>query len=113
MKTRHIFVRLALCAAVIAAAGAQAQDAANQDAAAKPQQLTLGVVLYPTFEPLDVFGPVEMFMCVPGNLLKVVWIAEKAGPVEAGTQTQKGPKVFADYSFADAPKLDIILVPGG
>lgn len=114
MKIRQTIVRLALCAAVIVSVGAQAQDAAKQEAAVeKPQQLTLGVILYPTFEPLDVFGPVEMFMCVPGNLLKVVWIAEKAGPVEAGTQTQKGPKVLADYSFADAPKLDIILVPGG
>lgn len=114
MMTRQTLVRLMLAATVIAATGAQAQDAAKKEATVdKPQQLTLGVVLYPTFEPLDVFGPVEMFMCVPGNLLRVVWIAEKAGPVEAGTQTQKGPKVYADYGFDDAPKLDIILVPGG
>lgn len=113
MTARQAIVRLALSAAVIVAMSAQAQDAAKQEAAAKPQQRTLGVILYPTFEPLDVFGPVEMFMCVPGNLLRVVFIAEKAGPVEAGTQGQKGPKVYADYGFDDAPKLDLILVPGG
>lgn len=115
MAMQRIFVRLALGLAVIAAAGASAQDAAKKEAAAveKAQPLTLGVILYPTFEPLDVFGPVEMFMQVPPNLLKVVFIAEKAGPVEAGTQSQKGPKVYADFGYDDAPKLDIILVPGG
>ncbi len=115
MTKQRIFIRLALGLAVIAASGASAQDTAQKGATAveTPKQLTLGVILYPTFEPLDVFGPVEMFMSVPGNLLKVVFIAEKAGPVEAGTQSQKGPKVYADFGYDDAPKLDIILVPGG
>ncbi len=115
MNAQRLIGRLALGLAVLAVAGASPQDAAKKEAAAvdKPQQMTLGVILYPIFEPLDVFGPVEMFMCVPGNLLRVVFIAEKAGPVEAGTQSQKGPKVYADYGYDDAPKLDIILVPGG
>ncbi len=115
MNAQRLIGRLALGLAVLAAAGASPQDAAKKEAAAvdKPQQMTLGVILYPTFEPLDVFGPVEMFMCVPGNLLRVVFIAEKAGLVEAGTQSQRGPKVYADYGYDDAPKLDIILVPGG
>ncbi len=114
MTTQRFIGRLVLGLALIAAAGASAQDTKKEAAPVdKPQQLTLGVILYPTFEPLDVFGPVEMFMCVPGNLLRVVFIAEKAGPVEAGTQGQKGPKVYADFGFDDAPKLDLILVPGG
>jgi len=114
MNARRLGGHVALGLAMFAAALAGAQDAAKGGAPVeKPQQMTLGVVLYPTFEPLDVFGPVEMFMCVPGNLLRVVFIAEKAGPVEAGTQGQKGPKVYADYGFDDAPKLDLILVPGG
>jgi transcriptional regulator GlxA family with amidase domain len=69
---------------------------------------TLGVVLYPRFELLDVYGPVEMF----GNLgkrLKVVMVAEKAGPVASA----QGPQVVADFGFADCPPLDLIMVPGG
>ncbi|MEX2115056.1 MAG: DJ-1/PfpI family protein [Pirellulales bacterium] len=69
---------------------------------------TLGIVLYPRFELLDVYGPAEMF----GNLIgkvRIVMVAEKAGPV-ASTQ---GPKVQADYSFEDCPPLDLIMVPGG
>ena len=68
----------------------------------------LGVVLYPQFELLDVFGPVEMF----GNLtgaVEVTMVAEKAGPVVS----VQGPKVLAEYGFADCPQLDLIMVPGG
>src|SRR5262245_64176344 len=41
--------------------------------------------------------------------LQIVTVAEQAGPV-ASTQ---GPKTVAEHSYADAPKLDLILLPGG
>jgi transcriptional regulator GlxA family with amidase domain len=69
---------------------------------------TLGVVLFPVFELLDVFGPLEMF----GNLkdqLDIVMIAERPGPVESA----QGPKVHADVGFSECPKLELLLVPGG
>jgi len=68
----------------------------------------LGVVLYPQFELLDVFGPVEMF----GNLtgaIEVTMVAQKSGPVVSA----QGPSVLAANSFADCPHLDLIMVPGG
>ena len=68
----------------------------------------VGVVLYPGFEVLDVFGPIEMWAYVPE--FKVITIAENAGPVSSA---QQGIKAVADYSFEDAPKLDIIMIPGG
>ncbi len=77
-------------------------------AAEKKDPRTLGIVLYPKFELLDVYGPAEMFGNLPGKL-KIVMVAQKAGPV-ASTQ---GPKVQADYSFEDCPRLDLIMVPGG
>ena len=77
-----------------------------QKLTAQPE-LTLGVVLYNDFELLDVFGPVEMFGNV--SLIKVVMIAEKAGDVKS----TQGPTVKADYGFDDAPKIDLLLVPGG
>lgn len=85
-------------------------DGSRIDSQASPLTLrrTLGVVLYPKFELLDVYGPVEMFSYV-GVGLKVVTIGEKAGPIESFN----GPKVIADYGFNDAPKLDLIMVPGG
>jgi len=77
--------------------------------------LTLGVILYPGFELLDVFGPLEMFASVGRNLLLIHMIAERAGPVAAGTVADGpvGPRVVADFGFDDAPALDLLLIPGG
>ena len=73
-----------------------------------PRPRTLGAVLYDKFELLDLYGPLEMFGSV-GPDLKIVTVAEQAGPV-ASTQ---GPKTVAEHAYADAPKLDLILLPGG
>ena len=78
--------------------------------------LHLGIVLYPGFEPLDVFGPLEMFMNVGVERLVVHMIAQEAGLVPSSTGAYPAaiaPKVQADVSLADAPPLDIIMVPGG
>ena len=69
---------------------------------------TLGVVLFPGFELLDVFGPLEAFGNLPGAF-RVVLVAEQAGPVASA----QGPRAVADHGFADCPRLDVILVPGG
>jgi len=69
---------------------------------------TLGVVLFPGFELLDVFGPLEAFGNLPG-LFRVAMVAGTAGPVASA----QGPRAVADHGFADCPRLDLILVPGG
>ena len=69
---------------------------------------TLGVLLFPGFEMLDACGPMEIW----GNLEKhitLVTIAKNAGPVASA----QGVALVAQKSFADAPKLDLLLVPGG
>ena len=83
-----------------------AKAQADRDAAGKTR--TVGIVLYPQFELLDVYGPAEMF----GNVrpqMKVIMLAQTAGAVPS----TQGPKVVADYGFDDCPDLDLILVPGG
>jgi transcriptional regulator GlxA family with amidase domain len=69
---------------------------------------TLGAVLYEDFELLDLYGPLEMFGSV-GPSLRIVTVAAKPGPV----RSFQGPKTLAEHGFADCPKLDLILVPGG
>jgi transcriptional regulator GlxA family with amidase domain len=72
------------------------------------QKKTLGVVLYPDFEILDVCGPVEMFgNCTEQVELKT--ISHRAGPV----RSTQGVAMHAEFGLADAPKLDMILLPGG
>ncbi len=83
-------------------------SAGAQEAEAKNPEYRLGILLFEGFELLDVMGPAEMFGNV-GPRLEVVTVAEKAGEV-ASAQRVKG---VADYSLADCPPLDFILVPGG
>jgi len=80
-----------------------------------PRPLTLGVILYPGFELLDVFGPLEMLTAVGRDRLVARIVAERAGPVPAGTVADGpvGPQVVAEFGFDDAPQLDVLLVPGG
>jgi transcriptional regulator GlxA family with amidase domain len=73
-----------------------------------PKPRTLGAVLYPQFELLDLYGPLEMFGSL-GKALRIVTIADQPGPI-ASTQ---GPCTMAEHSYASAPPLDLLLVPGG
>jgi transcriptional regulator GlxA family with amidase domain len=73
-----------------------------------PAPRTLGAVLYPQFELLDLYGPLEMFGSL-GPALRIVTVADRPGPVASA----QGPVTLAEHGYADAPKLDLVLVPGG
>jgi len=68
----------------------------------------LAILLFPGFELLDVFGPLEMFQFAPGTSPAVL-VAEQAGPVA----NIHGTRVVADYGFDDCPELRCLVVPGG
>jgi putative intracellular protease/amidase len=74
----------------------------------EPKTRTLGAVLYEDFELLDLYGPLEMFGSI-GAELRIVTVAENTGPVASFQR----PKTVAEFDFASAPKLDLILLPGG
>ena len=72
------------------------------------KSLTLGAILYDSFELLDFYGPLEMF----GNLkpeIEVITVAEKVGPVPSF----QGPQTMAEFDYQNCPQLDLILLPGG
>lgn len=68
----------------------------------------LGIVLFPNFETLDVFGPLEMFGMLP-NQLNSILISEHKGLVKSA----QGQSVLSDYSWQEAPHLHLLLIPGG
>lgn len=72
------------------------------------QTRSIGVVLFPGFELLDVFGPLEMFGMAPDHF-QIHLLAEQAGTVASG----QGPKSIVDRSFGEKGFYDILLVPGG
>jgi transcriptional regulator GlxA family with amidase domain len=73
--------------------------------------ITTGILLFDGAEELDFAAPFEVFtvaaMLQPGN--RVVTVAETTRPVACA----KGLRVLPDHTFADAPALDVVLVPGG
>jgi len=72
--------------------------------------LTVGILLFPDAEELDWVGPFEVFsMAAMGKELDVVTIAQTTEPVRCAN----GLRVLPDHDFANAPKLDVVLVPGG
>ncbi|MEM1112118.1 MAG: DJ-1/PfpI family protein [Pseudomonadota bacterium] len=78
--------------------------------------LDIGIVLYDGTEPLDVFGPLEMWMNAGPDNIRVHLIAEQPGPVALTTTSYPqalAPTVEARYSFDDHPDLDVLMVPGG
>jgi transcriptional regulator GlxA family with amidase domain len=102
-----IHTRRRLLAAAAGGLTASAAAAADAPAGKAAPKKTVGVVLYPDFEVLDVFGPVEMWGYVPD--FHVIFLAQRAGPILSHQKVS----VVADFSFETTPQLDIMMVPGG
>ena len=73
--------------------------------------ITTGILLFTEVEELDFVGPWEVFTAAANmnGADRVVTIAEHAEPVRCN----KGLRVLPDHTFADAPPLDVVVVPGG
>ena len=72
---------------------------------------TIGIVLFEDVEELDFAGPWEVFQGTAqlrGDA-RTVLLAERDAPVRCA----KGMRVLPDATLADAPELDVVLVPGG
>jgi len=70
--------------------------------------LRVAAVVFPGFEVLDLFGPIEM-LWMPKDVFPISIVAERRGEVASA----QGVKVIADYAFSEATEFDIVLVPGG
>jgi transcriptional regulator GlxA family with amidase domain len=72
---------------------------------------TIAILLFDGVEEMDFAGPWEVFTAavegMPGE--RVVTVAERVAPVRC----EKGLRVIPDCSYADAPAIDVVLVPGG
>ncbi|SFV30931.1 DJ-1/PfpI family protein [Devosia crocina] len=73
--------------------------------------LNVGIVVFPDVEELDFVGPWEVFTMAaqldsPINTFTVAW-GDKA------LRCAKGLRIEADHDFSDAPKADLVIVPGG
>jgi len=68
---------------------------------------TIGFILFPKLTQLDLTGPYEVFARLPDT--QVLLLSKTLDPVV----TEKGMAILPNCSFAEAPQLDVICVPGG
>lgn len=69
--------------------------------------MDIGLLVYPRHTALDLVGPWEVLTRVPDARTHLIWT--RPGPVQA----DGGIEIGATTSFAEAPPLDLMLVPGG
>jgi len=124
---QRLLIIAVVIATVLPAAAQTNKPSAAQESlydlqpAAAAKQITVGVLIFPGFEMLDAYGPMEMW----GNLkhapdkvwggkekrlgVRLVTIAAKQGEIPSN----QGPKTVADFGYDNAPSLDFLVVPGG
>lgn len=64
--------------------------------------------MFPGFETLDIFGPLEMFGHL-SNEFQIFTVAETIDLVKC----QSGKHIAVNRGFLDSIEYDILLVPGG
>jgi len=69
--------------------------------------LTIGILLFPNVQQLDLTAPYEVFASLPGTRVLLVW--KDLGAVTAST----GLTLLPSATFAGCPPLDVLCVPGG
>lgn len=68
----------------------------------------IGALVFPGFELLDFYGPLEMF-----GMLKDDFVIEVVSETEGAVPSGQGPAAIADKTFSDGTEFDILFVPGG
>ena len=68
----------------------------------------VGALIFPGFELLDLFGPLEMFGLLKDDF-DLQLVAEASEPIASNQQVRANP----DVTFKDAGRFDILFVPGG
>jgi transcriptional regulator GlxA family with amidase domain len=83
------------------------------------ETLGVGILLYEKVEELDFCGPYETFKAASFQAARlrgrehfpftVFTVAERSDLV----RTSGGLRILPDFSFADAPAIDLLVIPGG
>jgi transcriptional regulator GlxA family with amidase domain len=84
------------------------------------QQWKIGILLFDDVEVLDFAGPFEVFsvtarldQTASSSPLEKPFIVKTISEDGSMVNARNGLRVLPDYSFVDAPRFDILIVPGG
>ncbi len=73
-----------------------------------PPSKTIAALVFPGFELLDYFGPLEMFGALPERY-RILVVAER----DEAVRSTQGPRVMADQSLAACDDAELLWIPGG
>jgi transcriptional regulator GlxA family with amidase domain len=69
---------------------------------------TLAALVFPGFETLDYFGPIQMFGGF-GEELEIITVAKRRDPVPSA----HGQRIVADRTIAEKNDYNLLFIPGG
>ena len=69
--------------------------------------MNIGIIIFPRMDQIDFTGPFEVLSRVPGATIHVLW--KEKTPV----RDIKGLILTPEQTLAEAPPLDVLVVPGG
>lgn len=69
---------------------------------------TLAALVFPGFETLDYFGPIEM-LGSPSQDIQVITVAKERDPVPS----VHGQRIVVDQTISDKNDYDLLFIPGG
>jgi len=118
MKTRRDFLQHTLAAGeVLGLAGTREilaaglpldpQPGARNAGPSPDSSLSIGFIIYPRMDQIDFTGPFEVLSRVPNATIHV--LGRERGPI----RDFNGLILTAEEPLADAPPLDVLVVPGG
>jgi transcriptional regulator GlxA family with amidase domain len=70
--------------------------------------LTIGALIFPGFELMDLFGPLQMFGFLPDSFA-ITLVAQQ----QSAVASSQGPSSVPQATIEEARDYDIVLVPGG
>ena len=111
MATRRGFIQQGLVTGgALGLAGASGLPAAESLAPPTPDGepgMNIGIIIFPRMDQIDFTGPFEVLSRVPGAAIHVLW--KEKTPV----RDIKGLILTPEQTLAEAPPLDVLVVPGG
>jgi cyclohexyl-isocyanide hydratase len=67
----------------------------------------IGMLVFPRLDQIDLTGPFAVFARLPNAAIQLLWKSAEH------VRDYRGLGLLADTTFADAPPLDLLVVPGG
>jgi cyclohexyl-isocyanide hydratase len=111
MATRREFIQRGLVTGgALGLSGLGSLPAAESLAPREPDGepgMNIGIIIFPRMDQIDFTGPFEVLSRVPGAAIHVLW--KETAPV----RDIKGLILTPEKTLAEAPPLDVLVVPGG